>query len=294
MSTPGVMGDGAQLALARSLVQALENGDQARAAGVLARLGAEREAELFRQVGRLTRALHDALRDTRLQSRLADLAAQDLPDARERLAQAAGRSEDAARRVGAVLDAMLVRACELERRMRARIDAPDAAGSAAQDAEPAQWEAIRACASRLQADLAEMRLLQDVQDTGGQVLRTVLQLVQEVDSRTCRTPAARCCEPSYNWCRRSRTRWCGCCARGRKRPTAPGRRDRARRRWSSCAAVTPLPGRRAIRCRWYAAGTKSRICSPASGCEGIAGARGGHATMIDTGTGTGPGVRMPG
>jgi len=186
MSTPGVMGDGAQLALARSLVQALENGDQARAAGVLARLGAEREAELFRQVGRLTRALHDALRDTRLQSRLADLAAQDLPDARERLAQAAGRSEDAARRVGAVLDAMLVRACELERRMRARIDAPDAAGSAAQDAEPAQWEAIRACASRLQADLAEMRLLQDVQDTGGQVLRTVLQLVQEVEDALVR------------------------------------------------------------------------------------------------------------
>jgi len=84
------------LDLARQLVAALEMGDEAKADELLDRVAGAREAQLFQEVGRLTRQLHDTLASFTLDARIADMTAYDIPDAKERLNHVITMTEQAA------------------------------------------------------------------------------------------------------------------------------------------------------------------------------------------------------
>lgn len=60
------MNDKALLSKARNLVIALEQGDDAKANGILEKIAASREAILFVEIGKLTRGLHNAMLTIRL------------------------------------------------------------------------------------------------------------------------------------------------------------------------------------------------------------------------------------
>ncbi|MDD1621148.1 MAG: protein phosphatase CheZ, partial [Methylococcaceae bacterium] len=73
------------LSSARDLVAALENGDEAKADEILDQIAGLRETQLFKEVGRLTRQLHDTMVSFTVDSKIAAMAEHDIPDAKERL-----------------------------------------------------------------------------------------------------------------------------------------------------------------------------------------------------------------
>ncbi|MGR9115076.1 MAG: protein phosphatase CheZ, partial [Gammaproteobacteria bacterium] len=85
-----------RLSLAKKLVSALEQGDEVKADKLLDEIAGIRETQLFIEVGRLTRQLHDAMRSFSVDSRISELTKNDIPDAKERLHYVISMTEKAA------------------------------------------------------------------------------------------------------------------------------------------------------------------------------------------------------
>ncbi|MCC7410892.1 MAG: protein phosphatase CheZ [Gammaproteobacteria bacterium] len=179
-----------RLRLARALVRALEEGNERGAIELLAKLTAERESEVFAHVGRLTRALHDALVNLQPDAKLNALATRVIPDARERLRLVLDQTEDGARRTGAVLESLT----GLPGRIEQSVDDITAlwqrltgceTGVSRCDERTARVSAsldrIRVDARSLRAGLAEVWPARDFQDATNQAIGKIMDLVQEVE-----------------------------------------------------------------------------------------------------------------
>ena len=85
----------------------LEQGEQAAADELLADICAPNASDMFAKIGQLTRQLHTSLHDFQLDSRIPDLAMQEIPDARERLNYVITMTDKAANRTMDAVDAGL-------------------------------------------------------------------------------------------------------------------------------------------------------------------------------------------
>ena len=81
---------------AKQLVVFLENGDDESANALLDAVAMKESVELFAEVGKLTRQLHNALNNFQLDERIAGLANEDIPDAQSRLTYVIEETEKAA------------------------------------------------------------------------------------------------------------------------------------------------------------------------------------------------------
>lgn len=134
---------------------------------------------LEEELRRLTADLQAALDDFRRDSRLVQMAEQDVPDAQHRLAHVLRLTDDAAHRTLDLVEqsvplaertaqtARLLQAAGPSERQGA--DVEDFLAGSAQDME------------RLRTNLTEMLLAQGYQDLSGQILRSVMKLVQELE-----------------------------------------------------------------------------------------------------------------
>lgn len=180
---------------AERLLECVDSGDSEGAQGVIDDLTQLRETELFRELGTLTRDLHEAIKAFQDDSRLADLTSQEIPDARDRLNYVITMTEQAAHRTLTVLETSAPLAQELADE-----------GARLSD----QWwrfrnrelsaEEFRQLSRELEAFLASVRdngrlirdklndamLAQDYQDLTGQIIRKVIALVGEVESNLVR------------------------------------------------------------------------------------------------------------
>lgn len=93
-----------QLKAARSLVTALEADEEKQAQIQLGILAQSQESDLFHQVGKLTRKLHEALSNFNIDSRLIDLAEKEIPNTRERLNYVITTTEEAAHKTLSFID----------------------------------------------------------------------------------------------------------------------------------------------------------------------------------------------
>lgn len=91
---------------AKSLVELLESGQQEAADAVFAEIHSPINSELFAEIGKLTRQLHDSLTNFQVDSRLNDLATADIPDAKERLNYVITRTEEAANKTMDAVEAI--------------------------------------------------------------------------------------------------------------------------------------------------------------------------------------------
>ncbi|MFN4262313.1 MAG: protein phosphatase CheZ [Thioalkalivibrionaceae bacterium] len=175
---------------ARALVDALESGDDDRAEMYIERLAQVRERHLFEELGKLTRELHETLEGFRGDSRLSALARDEIPDAKERLnyvvtltSQAADRTLTAVETHQPLVDEALAKLDEIEpawARFRARESSAEEFRQLARNFD--EWfPALRVDLSRLREGLSEILLAQDFQDLTGQVIRRVIQLVQDLE-----------------------------------------------------------------------------------------------------------------
>lgn len=180
-----------QLKLAHLLIEQLEAGQGDEAALTVQRLGAPYERELFEELGRLTRELHDALRSFRDDSRLVEITRTDFPDAKERLNHVITMTEQASHRtLNAVEEGLPI--AEALHTQSARFAArwTEFRGrklSAAQFRELTREldDFLRHAtddSKRVGSLMSEIMLAQDFQDLTGQIIARVIQLVQEVES----------------------------------------------------------------------------------------------------------------
>jgi len=70
---------------AHQLIESIENNDDVGTGELLSSITAHREKGLFKEVGQLTRQLHDSLASFALDDQLTDLKDKEIPDAKERL-----------------------------------------------------------------------------------------------------------------------------------------------------------------------------------------------------------------
>jgi chemotaxis protein CheZ len=189
------MGDGEMMGedalnQARQLVREMEAGNETEARRVLDGLTRLREAELYCELGKLTRELHDALSNFRLDSRIAGLAEQEIPDARERLNYVINMTEEAANKtLGAVEESIPVseqmqeRSADLAQRWRQfrsrelSVDQFRELSRAIDEFFPF----VEHSTQLVQSNLSEVLMAQGFQDLTGQIIRRVIRLVHDVE-----------------------------------------------------------------------------------------------------------------
>ena len=179
-----------RLELARKLVSALEGGDESEVAGLLDTLGAQHERSLFNELGRLTRQLHEALNSFRMDSRLSEITETEIPDAKERLSYVVSMTEQAANRTLNAIEDSMPRLSRISEQSGELSGAWERFRSRELDVQEfrelsRELSDFLGCAKQeslaVSAQLSEVMLAQDFQDLTGQVIRRVIDLVQEVE-----------------------------------------------------------------------------------------------------------------
>jgi len=184
-----------QLDAARALITALEADDDQQAQQQLVILTQSKESELFHEVGKLTRELHEAMSNFNVDSRLVDLTTNDMPNTRERLNYVITTTEDAAHKTLEFIDNTLPLASELKQtadnieqswhRFRMKEMNADEFRSMSKEIE-AYLPEVKQHSDQIHANLSEMMLAQGFQDLTGQVIRQVISLVEEVEDNLVR------------------------------------------------------------------------------------------------------------
>ncbi len=184
-----------QLEVARALVAALESDNGEQAQQHLTFLTQIQESDLFQQVGKLTRELHDSLSNFNLDPRLIDLTENDIPSTRERLNYVITTTENAAHKTLEIIDQTLPLASDLKlvaenideswREFRIKEMNADELEKVSKKLESYLPE-VKQHSKQIQANLSEMMLVQGFQDLTGQVVRQVIILIEEVEDNLVR------------------------------------------------------------------------------------------------------------
>lgn len=173
----------------RDILSALEADDQTLFETRLGQLMRLREDGLFVNLAKLTRELHQAVRDLNFDDRLQQLAGSEIPDACVRLDYVVKLGEDAAHRTLDIvddsrrkLDALAgcsARLGTLRQELLAGSATPERAAQAAQ-LEQAEQE-IQLLGGGLRASFSAISQAQEYQDLSGQVIRRVIALVHNIE-----------------------------------------------------------------------------------------------------------------
>lgn len=180
------------LVQARELVEHLESGNEAEVDRLIDTLGRRREEHLFQELGKMTRELHDAINGFDTDSRMADMASSDIPDAKERLTHVITMTEEAAHRTLNLVEDVLPVSGELKdsanklneqwTRFRKKDMNVDEFRELSKELDVFLPQTV-SHAGAINGKLNEVMLAQDYQDLTGQIIRRVIKLVQEVEDK---------------------------------------------------------------------------------------------------------------
>ncbi|MCW8107641.1 protein phosphatase CheZ [Alteromonas ponticola] len=175
---------------AKQLVIFLEQDDQESARALLEAASMKESIELFAEVGKLTRQLHDALNSFQLDDRIAGLATDEIPDAQTRLTYVIEETEKAANTTMDAVEASM----PIAETLSARIDTimPEWKKLMNRQIEVGEFKTLCTDLDKLLVDasaesakltslLTEVLMAQGYQDLTGQVIRRVIDLVKEVE-----------------------------------------------------------------------------------------------------------------
>ena len=184
--------DGARISLeqAKQLVELLEAGNQQAADDLIADLQSPIHSELFAEIGKLTRQLHDSMMNFQIDSRISDLANADIPDAKERLNYVISRTEDAANKTMDAVESIFPVVDNIQQQIGTV--KPLWNKLMHNDLNLGEFKALcldidkllsttSAETERMHALMTDVLMAQDFQDLTGQVIRKVIDLVREVE-----------------------------------------------------------------------------------------------------------------
>jgi len=178
------------LTLAKELVFALEQGNEADADVLLDKIAAQKEGQLFKEVGRLTRQLHDSMAGFSLDSKITSMTENDIPDAKERLHYVISMTEQAANQtLNAVEELMPVskklndQAAKLSSKWDRFLDRemPFEEFKSMSEEIALHFNESKESLLQVQNGLNDILLAQGFQDITGQVIKRVIDLVQDLE-----------------------------------------------------------------------------------------------------------------
>ncbi len=175
---------------AKALVELLEQGDNEGAAALLEAASIKSSVELFAEVGKLTRQLHDSLNSFQLDTRIANLANEDIPDAQNRLTYVIETTEAAANRTMDAVESSMPIAEKLAEKITSIL--PEWKKLMSRQLQLGEFKALcydldnmleesNKDVATLNSLLTEVLMAQGYQDLTGQVIRRVIELVKEVE-----------------------------------------------------------------------------------------------------------------
>ncbi|MFT5451246.1 MAG: chemotaxis protein CheZ [Enterobacterales bacterium] len=184
------------LILAKQLIENLEADNEETAKSTLDSLAAISESKLFKEIGKLTRDLHDTLNNFHLDTRLTSLTTHDIPDAKDRLeyvmkltADAANTTMDAVEEGISISDTIKGKAAELDEGWQ-RVRNKELDGNQFRALCTLTETFITTTANdsvTLHKLLEDALMAQGFQDLTGQVIKRVIQLVHEVEESLVET-----------------------------------------------------------------------------------------------------------
>ncbi|MDY6829998.1 MAG: protein phosphatase CheZ [Pseudomonadota bacterium] len=182
----------ALLDTARGLVEKIESGHLSETAQFVADIVSQRDRKLYEEVGKLTRALHSALNDFHIDTHLSGAGTDlnQISDASDRLNYVIRMTDDAANRTMDEVEASIPIACDL-RSDCAQLNA-DWKRFARREMTPDEFRALyrrmdefldrtQDRANGLESSLNSILMAQGYQDLTGQVIKKVIELVQQVE-----------------------------------------------------------------------------------------------------------------
>jgi chemotaxis protein CheZ len=134
------------------------------------------QGDLFREVGKITRKLHDSVRSFKeaIDPRLREIAHNDIPSAVDRLQYVIDKTEEAANKTMSVVEKYTLSMDELASHIR-RVEGP---------ADTAAY--LKNFKNGLEDDLTEILTTQSFQDLTGQTIKTVITLVNDIEGELVR------------------------------------------------------------------------------------------------------------
>ena len=144
--------------------------------------GGASHAEVFQQLGHITRQLHDTLAQLGVMPKL-QTATEGLPDARSRLTYIAQKTGDAANRVLNLVDLAKAEHQHISAQTRALAAAivADPVKAVATGAVMNFVEDVEACTGRIDVHLTDIMMAQDFHDLTGQVVAKVVSLASDLE-----------------------------------------------------------------------------------------------------------------
>lgn len=174
------------------LTEVLEAGDEARIHNLVGELTTLRESALYQELGKLTREIHDSISAFGNDERIAELAKEAIPDAKERLNFIVTKTDEAAHRTMEEAEATMELVDQFSRR------ATDMHGrwSRLRNRELSKQEfvelnqdidgflvSIGTETQQINGKMTDIMLAQDYQDITGQMIKQVVSMVQEIEDK---------------------------------------------------------------------------------------------------------------
>lgn len=179
------------LEMGRKLVDSIESGNEETTNQILGEIVELRESDLFQELGRLTRQLHESLQNVRMDDRIAELAVSEIPDAKDRLNHVLLLTDQAAHRtLNMVEEAMPIS-------QGLKTESSELLGEWKKFTEKKMTaDEFRSMTTKISRfllstedkataitdNLSQVVLAQDFQDLTGQIILKVLSMVQELEN----------------------------------------------------------------------------------------------------------------
>ena len=175
---------------AKKLVTLIESGDNQAAHELLDSASGQSSVELFAEVGKLTRQLHDSLNNFQLVPRIINMANEDIPDAQTRLNYVIEATEEAANKTMDLVDNCMPIAEKLHNGIVNLM--PQWNKLMSRELQLGEFNTLvnemdsflkdgNNESAKLTGLLSEVLLAQGYQDLTGQIIRRVIELVKEVE-----------------------------------------------------------------------------------------------------------------
>ena len=175
---------------AKKLVILIENGENHAAHELLDSASGQSSIELFAEVGKLTRQLHDSLNNFQLVPRIINMANEDIPDAQTRLNYVIEATEEAANKTMDLVDNCMPIAEKLHNGIVNLM--PQWNRLMNRELQLGEFNTLvnemdsflkdgNDESAKLTGLLSEVLLAQGYQDLTGQIIRRVIELVKEVE-----------------------------------------------------------------------------------------------------------------
>lgn len=178
------------IARVRDLLATLEKGDANGASDVIDDLANIRETDIYKEMGRITRELHDAITAFGMDEQINVLAQSEIPDARQRLHHVIDMTDQAANKTLTEVEESLPICEELEKRSNALHDDWNRFKQRNMDLNEFKQLAKRldeffsvntGDAGKLRSSLTNVLMAQDFQDLTSQIIKKVIKLVEDVE-----------------------------------------------------------------------------------------------------------------